>query len=123
MSWKIKKNVLDSILAFSKSFYPNEFSALLFCDLDTHVIKDIYFLPGTCSNDHSAYLRLDLAPISLSLVGSIHSHPTGKGKPSLADLNFFSSKDINIITYFPFCLDCYECYNSKGEKISLEIVD
>jgi len=115
--WKIHTCVLESIMEFSKSFYPLEFSGLLYCDIDKKIIKDIYILPGTYSGHTSAVLRMDLAPMTFNLAGSIHSHPSGRGEASRADLNFFSSKQINIITYPPFSLDSYKAYNKQGEIV------
>jgi len=120
--WKIYSDVLESIMEFSKSFYPNEFSGLLYCDIFTKTIKDIYILPGTQSGRTSAVLRMDLAPMTFSLAGSVHSHPSGRGEASGADLNFFSSKDVNIIAYPPFDLTSYRAYNNHGIDIQITTI-
>lgn len=120
MTYRIKKEVLESIMEFSKNFYPNEFSGLLDCE--DEFIRDIYILPGTKSGPTSAVLRTDLAPMTFSLCGSVHSHPSGNGYPSHADLNFFRSKKVNIIAFFPFDISNYKAYNQNGELIFLEIV-
>jgi proteasome lid subunit RPN8/RPN11 len=121
MSFKIYKSVLESIMEFSKSFYPNEFSAFLYID-SKNIINDIYIIPATVSSSNSAVIRLDLAPMNLSISGSVHSHPSGTGMPSFADLNFFTRKIINIITYYPFCLTCFKAYTQNGELTNLEII-
>jgi len=108
-------------MEFSKSFYPNEFSGLLYCK--GTIISEIYILPGTHSNENSAVLRLDLAPMTLSLKGSVHSHPSGFGNPSLADKSFFLSKQINIIAYYPFDLNSYRAYGKNGQEIFLKIIE
>ena len=88
-----------------------------------NIIEDIYIIPATYSNENSAVIRLDLAPMRLALRGSVHSHPSGAGLPSMADLNFFMTKDVNLIAYFPFCLSCYKAYNKQGERIYLDVVE
>jgi len=123
MEWSIYKDVLESIMEFSKSFYPNEFSGILFCDINNQIIEDIYYLPGTVSSNNSAYLRLDFAPLSLRLVGSVHSHPAGSGGASRADINFFSTKQINIIAFYPFNLDCYKVYDKQGKITTLNLIN
>ncbi len=120
--WKIKLPVLKSIMEFSKSFYPNEFSGLLYCDIFSKTIKDIYILPGTQSGRTSAVLRMDLAPMTFNLAGSVHSHPSGLGEASHADLSFFSSKDVNIIAYPPFEISSFKAYNNKGNIIQLILI-
>jgi len=120
--WSIYLDVLESIMEFSKSFYPLEFSGILYCDLEKKIIKDIYILPGTQSGRTSAVLRMDLAPMTFNLAGSVHSHPLGYGEASNADLNFFSSKQVNIIAYPPFSLNSYKVYNKQGKIIELLVI-
>lgn len=120
MVWKIKKVVLESIMEFSKASYPNEFSGLLIGE--NNLISDIYILPATQNYAHSSVLRLDLAPLTTSIIGSVHSHPIRSGKPSSADLRFFSSKKINIIAYYPFDLTSYSVYDSLGRDVFLELL-
>lgn len=107
-------------MEFSKSFYPNEFSGMLY--ISDNIIEDIYIIPQTKSNYNSAVIRLDLVPLSTNISGSVHSHPEGRGEPSSADLSFFQSKDVNIIAYYPFCLDCFKVYNSSGKEIFLKVI-
>jgi proteasome lid subunit RPN8/RPN11 len=122
LNWKINKIVLESIMEFSKNFYPLEFSGLLYCDIDKRIITDIYILPGTHSGRTSAVLRMDLAPMTFNLAGSVHSHPSGQGDASNADLNFFSGKQINIIAYPPFSLDSYKAYNKQGVLVKIDVI-
>ncbi len=121
-NWKINQEVLESIMEFSKSFYPLEFSGLLYCDIDKQIITDIYILPGTHSGRTSAVLRMDLAPMTFNLAGSVHSHPSGQGNASDADLNFFSGKQINIIAYPPFSQESYKAYNKQGELVEIKVI-
>lgn len=119
--WYIKKNILETIMYLSKKHYPNEFGALL-----THknkVINEIYIIPLTKDYANSVSFRLDLVPMDLNIIGSVHSHPSGFGTPSQADLNFFSRRYVNIIVYPPFSLNSYKVYNKKGEEIPLKIVE
>ncbi len=120
VKWFIYKDVLESIMEFSKSFYPNEFSGMLYSK--DNIIEDIYIIPQTKSNYNSAVIRLDLVPMSFYVNGSVHSHPTPNGDPSNADLSFFQSKDINIIAYYPFSLSSFKAYNSFGKEVCLEVI-
>ena len=121
INWKIKKTVLQSIMYLSKNNYPNEFGAMLVSD--DFIINDIYIIPATKENSNSVVIRTDLVPMSIKVVGSVHSHPSGFGRPSIADINFFSRKFINIISYPPFNLNDFKAYNKQGVLINLEIID
>ena len=118
--WKIKKDVLQTIMDFSKASYPNEFSGFLY--VDDYVINDLYILPATKNYRHSTVIRLDLAPMLLNLNGSVHSHPSGFGLPSKADIHFFSNKMINIITFHPFSLNDFKAYDKEGNLVFLKII-
>lgn len=118
--WKIKKKVLETIMYLSENSYPNEFGAMLVSE--NNLINDIYIIPATTENKHSVLIRSDLVPMSMNIIGTVHSHPSGFGKPSFADLNFFSRKFVNIITYPPFKLNNFKVYNKKGEEIYIEVV-
>jgi len=120
VKWFIYKDVLESIMEFSKSFFPNEFSGMLF--LRNNIIEELYIIPQTKSNQNSAVIRLDFVPMSLSINGSVHSHPSGFGEPSRADLSFFQSKEVNIIAYYPFSLYSFKAYDSKGNLLDLGVI-
>ncbi|MFH0906031.1 MAG: Mov34/MPN/PAD-1 family protein [archaeon] len=120
--WKIKSSVINSIIELAKNAYPNEFSALLVCSKDNKVIDDIYILPATQNFKDSSFLRTDLSPMSLSIIGSVHSHPNNSNLPSNADLKFFSSKDINVIICNPFGISNIAFYNSKGAPVTLDFI-
>jgi proteasome lid subunit RPN8/RPN11 len=120
IKWFIYKDVLESIMEFSKSFYPNEFSGMLFSR--NNIIEEIYIIPQTKSNQNSAVIRLDFVPLSLSINGSVHSHPSGDGSPSRADLSFFQTKEINIISFYPFSLSSFKAYDSYGRRVEINLI-
>lgn len=119
----IVKDTLGFILEVSKSNHPREFIGMLCADAD--VITDVFFLPGTVSSDENAIIRLDMMPMGLGYVGSVHSHPHPAAmRPSEQDLLTFSKTgNCHIITFYPYVADSWRCYNSKGEARELEIVE
>lgn len=123
MDWKIKKVTLQTIMELSKAAFPNEFSGMLVGDKDEKLINDIYIIPVTLNNSHSSTIRTDLVPMSFSVIGSVHSHPSPNSNPSSADLRFFQSKNINIISRYPYNLTDFSSYDNKGQSIILEIID
>ncbi len=120
---EIAKDTLDFILEVSKSNHPREFIGMLCADAD--VITDVFFLPGTVSSDENAIIRLDMMPMGLDYVGSVHSHPHPAAMhPSEQDLLMFSKTgNCHIITFYPYARESWRCYNSKGEDMELKIVE
>lgn len=122
--WGIERKTLKLILEVSKETFPNEFAATLIAKKG--IINEINLLPGTLSGNTSAILRTHMQPpdITLSVVGLVHSHPSGNFNPSGADLYFFSKfGHTHIIVGRPYNIRSWQAYDAKGEQVTLEIVD
>lgn len=119
----IAKDTLDFMLEVCKSNHPREFIGMLCADGD--LITDVFFLPGTISSDEYAIIRMDMMPMGLCYVGSVHSHPHPVAtRPSEQDLLMFSKTgDCHIIACYPYGTRNWKCYNVKGEERELEIVE
>ncbi len=123
-TWGIRKEVLDLILEVSKESYPKEFAATLIARKG--IIEEINLLPGTLSGDSMAILRTHMQPpdITLSVVGIVHSHPSGNFRPSGADTFFFSKYGhTHIIVGRPYNTKSWQAYDGYGDPITLEVVD
>jgi len=94
---------------------------------DGEVISDVLLLPGMLSSDRNASIRLDMMPLGISYIGSVHNHPypgPGAERPSAQDLFIFArTGNCHIITFYPYDGDCWRCYNSKGEERGLKIME
>ena len=118
---KIAKDTLLFIFEVSSSSAPNEFAGMLRATGD--VITDVVIVPGTESSDESAVMQLFMLP-NIHTVGTVHSHPSGDLRPSIDDLELFDRKGMyHIIAGAPYDSSSWRCYNSKGEKVELEVVD
>ena len=123
-TWGIERETLHLILEVSKETYPKEFAATLIAKKG--IIHEINLLPGTLSGNTSAIVRTHMQPpdITLSVVGLVHSHPSGNYSPSGADLHFFSKfGNTHIIVGMPYNVNSWQAYNARGEIIELKIVD
>ena len=122
--WKIAKDCLSFILESAKSVYPREFAGLLRVDdLRKDTIVELVLLPGTISGDHHAIFRLHMRPFDLSLVGTVHSHPSPFSQASNADLSLFSKYGkVHIIVASPFTFDSWQGYDAQGNKIIIEVL-
>ena len=119
----IAKDTLEFILEVSKSNHPQEFIGMLCADGD--LITEVFILPGTISSNESASIRMDMMPMGLYYVGSVHSHPHPAAmKPSEQALLMFSKTgNYHIIVCYPYEAHDWRCYNAKGEQNELEIVE
>ncbi len=118
---KIAKDTLSFILEVSKSTAPLEFAGML--EAKDDIITDVVVVPGTESSEESAVMRLFMLP-NIHTVGTVHSHPSGNRKPSREDLELFDRKGMyHIIVGAPFDGSSWTCYNNKGEKVRLDVVE
>ena len=121
--WTIKRKCLDVILECAKSEYPNEFGGLLRVDTESkYTIIEIVLLPGTISGGSQAIFQLHMLPIDFSIVGTVHSHPSGFPSPSKADLTLFDKYGrIHIIVASPFNEYSWKSYDYLGKEIDIKI--
>jgi proteasome lid subunit RPN8/RPN11 len=118
----IAHDALTFILEVSKSTHPHEFAGLL--REDKGIITEVLLVPGTTSDETSARMLLDMMPLDLSVVGSVHSHPVHDLRFSEADIHMFGAKGYyNIIAAYPYAENDWICYNPMGEKVDLPVVD
>lgn len=118
----IKKETIEMILEASRDVYPNEFGAIL--RAEEGVITEIMLLPGTLSGSRSAIFQLHMLPIDFTVVGTVHSHPSGSISPSGADVALFQKFGyIHIITGVPFNDGSWRAFDLYGEPVDLEVVD
>ena len=123
-AWEITISCLKLIFECAKSSYPNEFAGFLKVDsTDKHRIIELELLPGTISGGSQAIFKLHMLPIDFSVVGTIHSHPSGVPLPSGADLDLFNTYGrVHIISASPFDESSWRAYDFQGNPIHLTVV-
>ena len=63
----------------------------------------------------AALFHFHMLPVDRSVVGTVHSHPSGNYWPSGADLELFDRfGSVHIICGFPFNLNSWQAYDSHG---------
>jgi len=118
----IKKRTLKMILEASKSQFPEEFGALL--RAEKGIIHELILLPGTVSGNRHAIFQFHNLPIDFTIVGTVHSHPSGVCHPSRADVQLFQKFGwIHIIVCSPFDKTSWAAYDGNGELRELRVVD
>jgi len=117
----ITRRALSSALASARSAYPNEFGGVLRAD-PPGLISELLLLPGTTAGRRHANFQLYMLPADLTVVGTIHSHPSGALHPSSADIRLFRNWGRrHIIVGSPYGPGAWRAYDSNGEEVRLEV--
>jgi proteasome lid subunit RPN8/RPN11 len=120
---QLPKEILDAIYAGAKQLYPRESFLLLRGKKKKNVIhiSDLVLAPFAVHGEGFAHFNPYMLPGDFSLVGTVHSHPSGNISPSHVDLNHLFGRILMIVGP-PFeGKECIAVYDSNGEKISLQI--
>ena len=117
--------LLDSIFEGAKRLYPKETFLLLRGKKhkDEVRVSDLVVPPLAVYGYGFANLPFHMLPMDFSVVGTVHSHPSGNINPSSVDLNHFFGR-ILMIVGFPFAgAQNVAVYDSKGEKVQFQVTD
>ena len=121
----ISQKLLDAILENARALYPREMLLLLRGKAKKSGIKitDLVIPPlATYGREFSSFPTYML-PMDLSLIGSVHSHPSGIARPSIVDLNRSFGRIIMIVAH-PFVgKENVVVYNHSGEKLPLQLTE
>ena len=120
---QLPREILEAIYAGAKQLYPRESFLLLRGKKRKDVIgiTDLVLAPFAVHGEGFAHFNPYMLPGDFSLLGTVHSHPSGSILPSHVDLNYFFGRVLMIVGY-PFEGEaCIAVYDSNGHKLSLEI--
>jgi len=115
--------LLDTIFEGARRLYPKETILLLRGKKTKNTISiEELVVPPLATYGHGfANIPLHMLPMDFSIVGTVHSHPSGSLTPSDVDFNHFFGR-ILMIVGFPFAdKQNVAVYNSHGEKLSLHV--
>jgi proteasome lid subunit RPN8/RPN11 len=119
----IPSNILDTIYAGAKELYPRESFLLLRGKKNKGVIHitDLVLAPFAVHGEGFAHFNPYMFAGDFSLVGTVHSHPSGNISPSDTDLNYFFGRILMIVGHPYEGKDCVVAYDSNGDKVSIEV--
>jgi proteasome lid subunit RPN8/RPN11 len=121
----MRAELLDSIFEGAKRLYPKETFLLLRGKKSKGVIRvsDLVVPPLAVYGYGFANLPFHMLPMDFSMVGTVHSHPSGNIHPSSVDLNHFFGR-ILMIVGFPFASEQnVAVYDSKGEQVPFQVTE
>ena len=119
----IPSNILDAVYAGAKELYPRESFLLLRGKKSKGVIcvTDLVLAPFAVHGEGEVHFNPYMFSGDFSLVGTVHSHPSGNISPSHVDLNYFFGRVLLIVGYPYEGKSCIAAYDSNGDKVPIEV--
>ena len=119
----IPSNILETIYAGAKELYPRESFLLLRGKKSKQIISitDLVLAPFAAHGHGEVHFNPYMFVGDFSLMGTVHSHPSGNISPSHVDLNYFFGRILMIVASPYEGKDCIAAYDSNGDKIPIEI--
>lgn len=121
----MSRKLLEGILENARAAYPKEVILLLRGRVkgDLTEITDIIIPPLATRGIGFSAFPLHMLPIDFSLVGVVHSHPSGVAEPSIGDLNNAFGRVAMIVAY-PFLGEQdVTVFRRSGERVALRLLE
>jgi proteasome lid subunit RPN8/RPN11 len=119
----IHKEVVDSILTYSKSAHPREGILIMRGKSKKGVVEveSLMIPPLAVHGESFSSFNWNLIPIDLSFLGIAHSHPSGYAVPSHQDLLHAMGK-IMVIAGYPYEDEtCLKVYDIHGNPVQFDV--
>jgi len=119
----INQDLLKAIFESAKQLYPKEMFLFLRGEKKKNLINisELIIPPLATYGWGFASIPLHMLPIDFSIIGTVHSHPSGDLNPSTIDLNHFFGS-ILMIVGFPFINERnIAVYDHKGRRLILQL--
>ncbi len=120
----VSQKLIKPILEDAKLLYPRETILLLRGkkSRDAFYIEELVVPPLATYGHGFATVPLHMLPMDFSIIGTVHSHPSGNLAPSDADFNHFFGRVLMIVG-FPFAsAENVAVYDPRGEKLPLHLI-
>jgi proteasome lid subunit RPN8/RPN11 len=85
-------------------------------------ITELIIPPAATRGKGFSGFPMHMLPIDFSIVGTVHSHPSGNLLPSVEDLNRSLGKIIVIVGFPYHGSENVAAYNRDGKKLNLHVV-
>jgi proteasome lid subunit RPN8/RPN11 len=122
MELQIPRELVNGIMELARGRHPNETILLLRGKMNKNNIEitESILPPFGVGGKGFATFRTSMLPFDLTLVGTLHSHPSGRLSPSVGDLHNFFGK-VMVIIGPPYKCENLIAYNKSGEKITVNL--
>ena len=117
----LKREIIDSIITYAKSWHPNEGILILQGKKEKNLIRitGLIIPPFSSHGPYYSGFPVYELPFDLSYIGTIHSHPSGSNRPSLEDLNHFFGL-VSLIICYPYDVGNIGAFDRNGTKLEVE---
>jgi proteasome lid subunit RPN8/RPN11 len=107
----------------AKNNHPHEIILLLRGEkIDNNlIIQDFLIPPMGIGGAGFASFPAHMLPIDFSIIGTLHSHPSGQLRPSIRDMHNIYGR-IMVIIGPPYFKNSVTAFNKSGERIDIEII-
>jgi proteasome lid subunit RPN8/RPN11 len=121
----ISREVLEAIFESAKQLYPKETVLILRGKKkkDTVNVTDLLIPPFATYGYGFANLPFHMLPMDFSIMGMVHSHPSGDKSASDVDANHFYGRIMMIVGYPYETAQDIVAYNCYGDQLEIKIVD
>lgn len=121
----ISRKLLTIILDSARTVYPRETILLLRgkSKKGSTRITDIVIPPLATHGQHFSSFPTHMLPMDFSIIGSVHSHPSGVAQPSVEDLNHSYGRIMMILAY-PFRgEEDVSVFTQSGVRVALTLTE
>lgn len=122
MELRIPRDLVKGIMELAHGRHPRETILLLRGTMNRNNIEitETLLPPFGVGGKGFATFRTGMLPFDLTLIGTLHSHPSGNLSPSVGDLHNFFGK-VMVIIGPPYETENIAAFNKKGEKITVNL--
>ena len=119
----ITKEIIAMVLESARALHPRETIFLLRGKTNKNVLNIIELIipPAATYGRGFSGFPMHMLPIDFSLIGTVHSHPSGNLAPSPEDLNRSFGKVIVIVTFPYQSTESVAAYNRDGKRLNLQV--
>jgi len=120
----VERGLLEEMLCFARDRHPKEAILLLRGKVgkESITLTDYLFPPYATTNSVSASYPIHMLPIDFSIIGTLHSHPSGALSLSTQDINHMYGR-VSLLTAFPYGLGDVAAYNKQAERLAIRVTD
>lgn len=122
MRVRVSADVLDGVLELAMGAHPREMIMLLRGRISGKAIEvdETLFPPMGVGGRGFASFPVHMLPIDFTIVGTVHSHPSGSLSPSVGDLHNFYGRMMMIVGP-PYDRASVAVYDKQGAMMTVEV--
>ncbi len=114
----MKNELIEGLLAYSRDTHPKEMILLLRGKVENDVeVEEVIIPPSAIHGQRFSVFQPHMIPFDLSMLGVVHSHPSGVLKPSTYDLNHFYGRIMMIVAYPYQSVKDVAIFDKQGQKV------